>query len=352
MFKFSVYLRHTILTIFTLILCSYIFILTSCMELRLPKSTNFQKAVCHDLAWDQDFEIDVVIKKMKEARVERIRLPVRWSMFESVQGEYNWSKLDTIIQKLADNGIQITAQFLSVPSWANGIVQNPLAPNDWADCYPPIDAGVFIRSLTAVVSRYKHTIREWIIFNEVNLNYFWKPRVNPSEYVLFLKHAYAAVKSIDPSILVIAGSLAGNGVEATEHYGNFLDAMYKNGAKGYYDVLSIHPYTHPSMGIGELQRKINQTKQAMAVAEDTAELWIDEIGWSISPFAWNNPTVTDAQAAEWLINVYTQISGIERIYWYCFRNKGINFFDPEHNFGLVDLFLIPKKTFYAFQSLY
>ena len=334
-----------------LILALTIF-LVSCSEPQFPQTlTPFPKGVCEDLLWEKDENIDSAISLMKDAGVTSIRLPVRWSMIETSKGSYDWTKLDSITQKLNTADISITAQFLSVPSWANGKTQNLLAPLDWADCYPPIDISDYTDFLSAVVERYKDTIKEWILFNEVNLDYFWRPHANPAEYVTYLKAGFNVIKDIDSSIVVIAGALSGNGIENTEHYGNYLQDMYNNGAAGYYDVLSIHPYTHPSQGISVLQEKINQTKTCMTDNSDAASLWIDEIGWSITPFAWNNPTVSGKDRSQWLIKVYTELSNVDRVYWYCFKNKGINYFNVEHNFGLVDYYNSPLDSFYAFKSI-
>ena len=89
----------------------------------------------------------------------------------------------------------------------------------------------------------------------------------------------------------------------------------------------------------------------MAENQDHAALWIDELGWSVSPFAWNNPTVTDSERSQWLMKVYTELHGIDRVYWYCFKNKGIDYLNVEHNFGLIDYFHTPLGTYYAFKNL-
>jgi len=335
-----------------LIFLTLTLLLISCSEPQFPQTfTPLPKAVCEDLLWESDKNIDTVISLMQDAGVANIRLPVRWSMIETEKEVYDWTKLDSIIQKLTAVHINITAQLLSVPSWANGKTQNPLSPLDWADCYPPLNISDYTDFLSTAVERYKDTIKEWILFNEVNLDYFWRPHADPAEYVAYLKAGYNVIKGIDSSILVIAGALSGNGIEATEHYGNYLQDIYKFGAQGFYDVLAIHPYTHPSQGISVLQEKINQTKAFMAEKADTASLWIDEIGWSVSPFAWNNPTVSDKDRSQWLIQVYTELSGIDRVYWYGFKNKGINYLNTEHNFGLVDYYNSPLDSFYAFKSI-
>lgn len=334
------------------LLLAFTVLLASCSEPQFAKKSSlFPKAVCEDLLWENDSNLDSVIHMMQDSGVTNIRLPVRWSMIETSKGIYNWVKLDSIVTKLTAAHISITAQFLSIPSWANGKTQDPSTPLDWADCYSPLNMEDYTDFLSEVVERYKNSIKEWILFNEVNLDYFWRPHANAAEYVSFLKAGYMVIKDIDSSILVIAGAFSGNGIENTEHYGNYLQDMYTHDASLYYDVLSIHPYTHPGKGISVLQTKIDQTKTFMAENQDHAALWIDELGWSVSPFAWNNPTLTDSERSQWLMKVYTELHGIDRVYWYCFKNKGIDYLNVEHNFGLIDYFHTPLGTYYAFKNL-
>ena len=53
---------------------------------------------------------------------------------------------------------------------------------------------------------------------------------------------------MDPSAIVLSGGLApapddGTNINAI----TFLQAMYANGAQGYFDVLGYHPYSYPAL---------------------------------------------------------------------------------------------------------
>ena len=63
-------------------------------------------------------------------------------------------------------------------------------------------------------------LRDFIIGNEPNLNYFWLPQydrksrsVSPAAYVKLLAATYDALKTVDPSITVIGGSVSPRGTD-------------------------------------------------------------------------------------------------------------------------------------------
>ncbi len=314
----------------------------------------YPHSVCQDIAWDPSSQIDEIINLMRNAGIKSIRMPFRWTMIEPTNDQYTWTVHDPIVQKLVDNNIEIVGQIIGVPSWANGKTVSNVPDGHWPDCYPPENTSDFSNYLNTIVNHYNEDIKSWIIFNEPNLDIFWRPSVNASEYVAFLKIAYTTIKSIDSSFTVIGAGLAGNGIYMGWETGDsrdFLQAMYDNGAKGYYDVISIHPYLHPSKGIEVLQSYIDDTISLMAANNDSARLWIGEIGWSTTPDAWSQPTVSINELANWLNDIYTKLSGVEEIFWYNFKDVGTDPDNVEHNFGLIDYNLNIKPTYTAFKNL-
>jgi hypothetical protein len=90
----------------------------------------------------------------------------------------------------------------------------------------------------ASIARAVPTIRDFIIGNEPNLNYFWVPQYRrdgtsaaPQAYVRLLADTYDALKAVDPAINVIGGSLSPAGTDRpkgkrpTHSPGKFLLAM-------------------------------------------------------------------------------------------------------------------------------
>ena len=97
----------------------------------------------------------------------------------------------------------------------------------------PATAASFAGSQAA---KWKGRVRLYELANEPDLN-GW----NGTNYAQALIPAYDAIKAADPNAIVIAGALwkgAGGPVQ-------FVTDMYNAGAKGHFDILSLHLYDDP-----------------------------------------------------------------------------------------------------------
>lgn len=97
---------------------------------------------------------------------------------------------------------------------------------------------------TAQAKRWLGKARLYEIFNEPDLN-----GGTPELYTAVLKQAYGEIKAAAPNALVIAGALWkwDRGVTANPAGGarEWVRRMYAAGAKGHFDVLSLHLYDDP-----------------------------------------------------------------------------------------------------------
>jgi hypothetical protein len=87
------------------------------------------------------------------------------------------------------------------------------------------------------------------VWNEPNLFASWLPAPDPAVYTQVLKSAYTAIKAADPNALVVGGALGAvvNFGGITTSPVDFVQQMYQDGAKGYFDALSFHPYQYTTM---------------------------------------------------------------------------------------------------------
>ncbi len=310
-------------------------------------------AVSHDMVGIPNKEVDRVILNMQAAGVRSVRMPFRWTLLEPQEGNFKWAKFDRVVSKLIAADIEVIGIFGTVPTWANGKDAANVPTGVDPTAFPPTDPQTFLRMVEAVSQRYRGQVAGWVIFNEPNIDKFWQPTPDASEYVRFLCAGFAAIRQHDPDVLIIGGGLAGNGASFgnLSDPNNFLPKMYHEGAKPCFDVLAIHPYMHPtSHSHSDLQQWIDETRTIMRDNDDFRPIWINEIGWSDAPNAWGLATVSEEAIATWLTDVYSNINGVERIYWYNFRDVAIGA-DPEFHFGLLRHDFSPKPAFDAFQEL-
>jgi hypothetical protein len=350
-------------------------------EIRLPKVVKVDDpfippgmyGVAEHLAWSvQEYQLATVIRQIADAGIRFVRMDFNWGMIEPARGEYDFSKYDHIFRELTASNVQVLAILQNPPRWASSGGNSP----DFS-VYPPGSLDEYADFVERVVERYdgdgiddapgSPRIDCYEIWNEENLEQFWRPKPDAAKYVELLKSAFYAAKYADPDCTVVMGGLAGNGVDVgwePEESKRFLQEIYDSGGKGFFDVVAIHPYVYPvpaSSALRTLQTLVNSTKTVMKRNHDDRPLWITEIGWSTFPNAWNNPTVSEEEVAVWLTKVYTELKGVDKIFWHNFRDVGFNpeldrFFgysgdNVEHHFGLTRSDGTPKPAYYAYKKV-
>ncbi len=256
--------------------------------------------------------------------VQTVRLAMNWNEIQPVAGRPpDFDTLDARIGSAAANGISVLGLVLGSPQWAALKPENPLSP--------PTEPSTYATFLTQLIDRYgprgtfwaanprlpRSPIRAWEIWNEPNLsNSFpvspWQPT-----YVRLLRAAYPAIKKADPGATVVLSGLANYSWRA-------LASLYKAGAKGLFDVVSLHPYTRlPSGSV----RIVGFNRRVMDQNGDKAmPIWVTELTWSsalgkrvLNKYGW--VTTIDGQALR-LSQGYTDFIkarvalGVQRVYWY------------------------------------
>jgi hypothetical protein len=197
--------------------------------------------------------------------------------------------------------------------------------------------------LTRLIHHVGDGIQHYEIWNEPNIPRFWL-HPDPAAYTALLKAAYVAVKSINPSLGVLAG--------ATSHADlAFIAGMYAAGAKGYFDALSIHPYTDGGVpdecSVPERSFVCGITSVAAAMQShgDTPSIWLTELG---------TPAVeetSEAAQATYLTQAYRDIQGWSYVHgavWYQLFDGPGTF---ETGFGLYRSDLSPRPAAEAFATV-
>jgi hypothetical protein len=195
-------------------------------------------------------------------------------------------------------------------------------------------------------------VEAYEIGNEPNLDWAWSEGApgteppNPAEYAALLKEAQACIKAVDPEAVVVSGALATVGPYDKEadppaypHAWNdlkFLQAMYNEGAKGYFDALGSHPYgfyfppeqdpggwadnpVHGHMYVDGLAfRRAEQQRQVMVANGDGGkQVWGTEWGWLLRHD--DCQSEWEAQGRWWqVVDETTQGEYIERAFAYAY----------------------------------
>jgi polysaccharide biosynthesis protein PslG len=289
----------------------------------LPASAA-QKGIQTDMTWGvSNTDRDRTIADVQDLGAEWMRVTMAWHSIETSKGTYSNNRLshyDNALTKAAQSGAKLIVTVYTSPSWASGRAEDsapPLDPADYAD---------FIRF---AANRWGDKVDAWEIWNEQNSSSFWSTGPSPAGYANLLKAAYPAVKSVDPSALVLYGGVSHNDYR-------FIERSYaaEPNLGDYYDVMATHPYPTsanlpPEYTWLESDGRLavrsfpsyREIRNVMVANGDDKPLWFTEFGWSTNTLAGLGISES-TQAAYYTraMQCLEQDPYVDVAIWYIYRN--------------------------------
>ena len=196
-----------------------------------------------------------------------------------------WAKYDRIVDMAEERGLRLQVRLSNPPAWSRA---NP----DKGAFAPPDRFEDFVNYAVAVAERYRGRIHHYQVWNEPNIHPEWGDNaiINPEEYSYLLCQTYAALKAVDPEIVVISGALAPTNWLTDRDLSElvFLQRMYDYGAAPCFDVLGLQGYGLFS-GPTDARRNPNQVNYArnrfirdlmVANGEAAKAIWFSEAAWN------------------------------------------------------------------------
>jgi hypothetical protein len=240
-----------------------------------------------------------------------LRMVVPWSSVEPLPGLWSWQAADQEYKTAVDGGLRPLIVAFASPCWTR-----LLTPcNDLLDTGPPDPTfdSAWIDYVRQLTGRFPAAIGIEI-WNEPNLDQLFWPKADPVRYTQLLKEAYAAVKSVAPTMPVISGGLAQSPADGAGPGGEgdrtFLSAMYAAGARTSMDAIGAHPYpavwdvgTHPvRWDPASMEPLLNRLRGVRDANGATSQpIWITEMGESTSTAPGFPAAVSPAQQAADLV---------------------------------------------------
>jgi Beta-galactosidase len=211
----------------------------------------------NDPATVSDRALDGQTALMARSGVESIRLTFPWNEIEPAPGTFDFGATDRLIGDAARHGIVPLANLIYTPTWASS---HPAGLYPFR--YAPTSPQLFANFASAVVHRYgphgtfwklnpklpRDPVRQWQIWNEQAFDVFWATLPWAPSYTRMLRAAYTSIHRADHGAKVVAGSLV-----ATNRYTQWaqLSDLYRAGAKRYFDVVAVHPFTDGSIPVSQ-----------------------------------------------------------------------------------------------------
>ncbi|WP_235632028.1 cellulase family glycosylhydrolase [Mycolicibacterium rutilum] len=182
-------------------------------------------------------EINRTLDEMQAMGVNNVRILIPWAGVELADDYYYWDTVDYLVEAADSRGMGILGVLNSTPAWAT----EPGLP---AVVSPPADNEQYAEFVSLAAERYAGKVSAYEVWNEPNAYYYWAPSPDPAAYTELLQAAYPAIKAADPDATVVGGVVGWvNDVPGLAYSpANYVEEMYANGAAGYFDALSYHPY--------------------------------------------------------------------------------------------------------------
>jgi polysaccharide biosynthesis protein PslG len=235
-----------------------------------------------------------------------------WNDLEPAKGTYNWAALDRWLVQARAHGVDVLYTFGDTPAWAS---LNPGGKCDYnpGGCYPPLDMQDWDDFLRAIATHAAGQIKYWELWNEANQHEYWSGGI--TSLVIMAKHAYAIIKSVDPSAKVFTPS----GVGGTTDTSQFLDRFYASGGGPYVDGVAFHGYGNalPSSP-EEISRIVDAVRGVMDKwGQADRPLWDTEASWGPADHLPNEEDRIAFVARHYLLQ---WSKGVQRSYWYAWND--------------------------------
>ena len=247
-------------------------------------------------------KIEAMLKMISEAGFVWLRQEFPWEDLEfDGRGQFSnsrdlngdgqpdvpdtWLKYDRIVELAEAYGLRLMTRLSNPPAWSRA---DPKA----GDNAPPDNLQDYVNYAVAVARRYRGRIRHYQIWNEPNIYPEWgnKP-IDPAGYADMLCRTYAALKAVDPEIVIISAAIAPTiALDGARDLSDliFLQEFYDHGGGDCFDVLSAQGY---GLRSGPTDRRLRATSVNVArhtyyrdimVRNGDAHkpIWLSEAAWN------------------------------------------------------------------------
>jgi polysaccharide biosynthesis protein PslG len=302
-------------------------------------------------------DLNTTLDGYKNLGVRWVRTDIDWLRVQAGgANSFDWSAYDQVIDAIKAHGMDVVGILAYPPGWAQ--------PSGCSDAYscPPNNPADFGRYGQAAAARYAPKgVHVWEIWNEPNGGTF-----TPAQYTATMKAAYPAIKAGDPNAVVLAGGSMPNDTSGSGYSPvDFLQGIYVNGGKNYFDALTHHPYCWGGgtsfdcpkayadwSAWSQMQETSPSLRSVMTANGDSAKkIWMTEMG---APTKGSAGNVSEQRQAQMVTDSYAEIkkfSWAGPLFWYQYKDKGT---DPSTNsedwFGLLHEDGSQKPAYTAYKT--
>lgn len=280
--------------------------------MRLGVQTHFAQG------WNVDY-----LNTIAALGIEDIRDELLWQTVEQQPGVYTQSLRYT---KYMDKADDVGVSPLIELGFANSLYDQGYTP------YTEAGRQAFVNYALSVLRAYDGQIQAVEVWNEYNGGTFVNGPVTADRdyyYTEMLKDLYTAIKAEFPDVMVIGASTVTVPLP-------YIESLFQQGALDYMDAISVHPYRNEPEGV---EVELAGLKALMDEYGEVKPIYATEFGHKYED---------SADASGYLVKMATLMAseGVEKAYWYLFRDYG-----SYTNMGLYNEAMRPNPALAAYQFL-
>ncbi len=346
-----------------------------------PRDQFGYGAQSHAVVGDPSYSAEVVKNQLG---LDWMKVQMRWADIQRAPDTTDWYIWDIIMEEAVKRNLYVMLSIVTSPEWTRA---------DGDRHGPPDDPELYYQFVTDVLTRYQGQVQAIEVWNEQNLDREWRTAqgVAPAGYVEFLAGAHAAIKAVDPSVIVISGALAPTGSHDAARMTVMNDLIWFDealtlGILDYVDCVGVHhngynlppnvefdavetvgsaedfvfqgPWVNPHQSWSFATTLRLMAEKTQAVNPDM-KLCVTEFGWASAggyeegpeAFEWVFDNSLEEQA-EYIVQAFQQMrdSGdvmLAFLFNFDFGNKGQGPTDDPVPYSIIDTNGVPRPAFGA-----
>jgi hypothetical protein len=265
-----------------------------------------------------------------------IRMDFVWSRVERKKGVYDFAGYERLVSSLAKRKIRP----LFILDYGNRLYDGGQAP------HTAEGRAAFCKFTKAAAKRFAGKGILWEIWNEPNLDKFWRPKKNVEDYCALALGVCKALREGDPRCTIVAP--ATSGIDS-----KFIEKCFEAGLLKWLDGVTVHPYRSkaPETVTPEYEKLRELIGKYAPPDKRGLPILSGEWGYSLLHFRRDaDPAEKQASylARQFLMNL---MNDVRLSIWYDWHDDGPDPNEYEHNFGTVTHAYEAKPAYLAAKTL-